>query len=82
MGTMEVYPFHHRNLFFHIITDYDLSFKEVRGVLDYLLDAGAFKEEGEDWGEGKLYDVQLGKVQYAVDVNQYEVAVYRRTESG
>jgi len=79
---MEVYPFHHRNLFFHIITDYDLSFAEVRGILDYLLDAGAFKEEGEDWGEGKLYDVQLGKVQYAVDVNQYEVAVYRRAESG
>ncbi len=78
---MEVYPFHHRNLFFHIITDYDLSFVEVRGILDYLLDAGAFKEEGEDWGEGKLYDVQLGKVQYAVDVNQYEVAVYQRTES-
>jgi hypothetical protein len=79
---MEVYPFHHRNLFFRIITDYDLSFEEVRGILDYLLDAGAFKEEGEDWGEGKLYDVQLGKVRYAVDVNQYEVAVYRRTESG
>ena len=57
MGTMEVYPFHHRNLFFHIITDYDLSFTEVRGILDYLLDAGAFKEEGEDWRRWKRVDV-------------------------
>ena len=78
---MEVYPFHHRNLFFSIITDYDLSFREIRGLLDYLLEAGAFKEEGEDWGQGKLYDIQLGKVQYAVDANRYEVVIYRRTES-
>ena len=79
---MEVYPFHHRNLFFNVITDYDLSFEEVRGILDYLLEAEAFKEEGEDWGRGKLYDIQLGRVQYAVDTNRYEVVIYRRTESG
>ena len=79
---MEVHPFHHRNLFFSIITDYDLSFEEVRGILDYLLEAGAFKEEGEDWGQGKFYDIQLGTVQYAVDANRYEVVVYRRTDSG
>jgi hypothetical protein len=79
---MEVHPFHHRNLFFRIITDYDLSFEEVRGILDYLLEAGAFKEEGEDWGQGKFYDIQLGTVQYAVDANRYEVVVYRRADSG
>ena len=79
---MEVYPFHHRNLFFSIITDYDLSFEEVRGILDYLLEVETFKEEGEDWGQGKFYDIQLGKVQYAVDANRYEVVIYRRTELG
>lgn len=76
---MEVYPFHHRNLFFNIITDYDLTFDEVRGILDYLLEVGAFKEE-ENRGEGKFYNIQLGKVLYEVDANQYEVAIYRRTE--
>ena len=79
---MEVYPFHHRNLFFSIITDYDLSFEEIRGILNYLLEVEAFNEEGEDWGQGKLFDIQLGKVAYAVDVNRYEVVIYRRTELG
>jgi hypothetical protein len=79
---MEVYPFHHRNLFFHIITDYDLTFDEVRRILDYLLEVDAFKETEEGWGPGKFYGLQLEKVQYEVDVNQYEVVIYRKTECG
>ena len=79
---MEIYPFHHRNSFFNIITDYDLSFEEIRGILDYLLEVEAFKEEGENWGQGKLFDIQLGNVAYAVDVNRYEVVIYRRTDLG
>jgi hypothetical protein len=77
---LEVYPLHHKNLIFNIITDYDLTFKEIRGILDYLLGFEAFKEEGEDWGQGKFYDIQLGKVLYEVDVNRYEVIIYRKTE--
>lgn len=77
---MEVYPFHHQNLFFDIVTDYDLTFDEVRGILDYLLEVEAFKEEQENWGQGKFYDIQLGKVLYEVDVNRYEVIIYRRTD--
>ncbi len=77
---MDVYPFHHKNLFFNIITDMDLTFKEVRGILDYLLDKEAFKEEAEDWGDGKLYELSFDGVQFEVDVNCYEVVVYRRTD--
>jgi hypothetical protein len=76
---MEVYPFHHQNLFFSIITDYDLTFKEIRSILDYLRTNEAFKEE-ENGGYGKLYDFQLDNVEYEVDVNGYEVVIYRRTE--
>ena len=79
---MEVYPFHHQNLFFNIITDYDLTFIEIRGLLDYLLKINAFNEKGEDRGCGKLYDIQLDNVQYEVDVNGYEVTFCRRTECG
>jgi len=79
-GAMEVYPFHHQNLFFDIITDYDLTFAEVRGILDYLLEVEAFKEEQEDWEQGKFYDIRLGKVLYEVEVNRYEVVIYRRTD--
>lgn len=77
---MEVYPFHHQNLFFNIITDYDLTFKEIREILDYLLSIKAFPEENQEWGDGKLYTIRLGNVEYEVDVNYYEVIIFRRTE--
>lgn len=77
---MEVYPFHHKNLFFNIITAYDLTFKEVRSILDQLLKNEAFNERGENWGCGKLYNLQLDHIEYEVDVHGYEVIIYRRTE--
>jgi len=79
---METYPIHHKNLIFNIITNYDLTFTEVRGILDYLLDAGAFEEQERDGEVGKFYDFTLEDIQYVVDVNGYEVVVYRRTEPG
>ncbi len=81
-GTMEIYPIHHKNLIFNIITDYDLTFTEVRGILDYLLNAGAFGEQARVEETGKFYDVTLEDIQYVVDVNAYEVVVYQRTELG
>jgi hypothetical protein len=79
---MDVYPIHHKNLIFNVITDIDLSFKEIRAILDYLLDNDAFKEPGREKAQvGKFYDFKIEKVQYVVDVNGYEVIVYRRTES-
>ncbi len=79
---MEVYPFHHRNLLFNIFTDLDLSFKEIREILDYLLDAQAFSQEKEgDVSEGAtIHDIRLGPVQYTVDVLGYEIVIYQRTE--
>ena len=79
---MEVYPFHHRNLLFNIFTDLDLTFKEIREILDYLLEAQAFpKEKEEDAPEGaRIHDLRLGAVQYTVDVMGYEIVIYQRTE--
>ena len=76
---MDVYPIHHKNLIFNVITDYDLSFKEVRAILDDLLDRGAFKEK-EETEAGKFFDLAIENIQYVVDVYGYEVFVYRRTE--
>jgi len=79
---MEVYPFHHRNLLFNIFTDLDLTFTEVRAILDYLLEANAFprdKEQDASAG-GMIYDVRLGPVQYTLDILGYEVVIYQRTE--
>ncbi len=77
---MEVYPFHHKNLFFNIITDLDLTFVEIREILDYLLDKAAFSEESDDFESGKFYDVQVENALYEVDVHGYEMIIFRRTE--
>jgi hypothetical protein len=79
-GVMEIYPFHHKNLIFNIITDFDLTFKEIRDILDYLMNAGAFQEEKEEWGQGKIFDIQLDKVLYTLDVVGYELVIYQRRE--
>ena len=76
---MDVYPIRHKNLIFNLITDYDLSFKEVRAILDDLLDKGVFKEQ-EEAEVGKFFDLEIENIQYVIDVNGYEVVVYRRTE--
>jgi predicted transcriptional regulator len=76
---MDVYPIHHKNLIFNLITDYDLSFKEVRAILDDLLDKGVFKEQ-EEAEVGKFFDLEIENIQYVIDVNGCEVVVYRRTE--
>ena len=78
---MDVYPIHHKNLIFNLVSAYDLSFKEVRAILDDLLDKGAFKEQEAEKAEvGRFFDLEIENVQYVIDVNGYEVVVYRRTE--
>ncbi len=77
---MEVYPFHHKNTLFNIITDYDLTFKEIREMLDYLLEMDAFSEKSDEFEGGKFHDIRLGKILYEVDVQGYEIVIYRRTE--
>jgi hypothetical protein len=79
---MDVYPFHHRNLLFNVVTDLDLTFQEIREILDYLLEANAFPEEKEDNSEGgRIYDIRLGPFDYVVDVLGYEIVIYQRIEN-
>ena len=77
---MEVYPFHHKNLFFNVITDYDLTFTEIRNILDQLLQKEAFDAKGDHWGRGNLHTLRADNIEYEVDVNCYEVVIYRRTD--
>ncbi len=80
MKNMEVYPFHHKNLFFNIITDHDLTFTEIRNILDQLLQKEAFDGKGDHWGCGNLYTLRADNIEYEVDVHNYEVVIYRRTD--
>ena len=77
---MEVYPFHHKNLFFNVITDYDLAFTEIRNILDQLLQKEAFDGKGDHGGRGNLYTLRADNIEYEVDVHCYEVVIYRRTD--
>ena len=77
---MDVYPFHHRNLLFNVVTDLDLTFQEIREILDYLLEAKAFSQEENTPEGGRIYDIRLGPVQFTVDVMGYELVIYQRAE--
>ncbi len=78
---MDVYPILHKERIYNIITELDLSFKEIRRMLDWLNDRGAFDVTPEDefMGPGKLYICELGDATLEVDVQGYEVVVYRRS---
>lgn len=78
---MEVYPILHKERIYNIITGFDLSFQEVRRMLDWLNEHGAFDVTTEDefMGPGKLYTCELEGVTLEVDVHGYEVVVYRRS---
>jgi hypothetical protein len=48
--------------------------------LDYLVQLEAFHGIGDDSEDSRLHVFQLHRVKYEVDVQGYEVIVYRRTE--
>lgn len=77
---MEVYPIEHKGRVFNIITAYDMTFREVRGMLDWLSERGAFRSTPEDefLGPGKIFTCEVEGVRLEVDVQGYEVIVYRR----
>jgi len=54
---MESYPFHHQNRIFKLFTDYDLTFVEIRGLLDELIDADAFliDDKEAEWTSYQVY---------------------------
>lgn len=78
---MEVYPILHREKIYNIITAFDMTFKEVRNLLDWLDAHQAFEvtEEREFMGPGVLFSPVIDGTAYEVDVYGYEVVVYRRT---
>ncbi len=78
---MDIYPIEHNGKVYNIITAIDLTFREVRGMLDWLNDRNAFllTPEDEFMGPGKMYTFEVEGVLLEVDVHGYEVVVYRRS---
>ncbi|MBI5419789.1 MAG: hypothetical protein HZA60_06860 [Deltaproteobacteria bacterium] len=77
----DVYPISHNGKVYNLITAFDLSFQEVRAMLDWLDERGAFRATpGDDFmGPGKLFTLTVLGVTFEVDVQGYEVIVYRRS---
>jgi hypothetical protein len=77
----DVYPIQHNGKVYNLITPFDMTFVEVRALLDWLGERGAFAVTAEDefMGPGKLFTCSIGDVTFEVDVQGYEVVVYSRS---
>ena len=66
-----------------IVTDLDLSFVELRALLDKLIADDAFNpSHEEDLGPGKLLDVEVAGMKYVLDVYMRDVVIYRKEPAG
>ena len=73
----EMYPIAHNGRVYNIFTGEDMTFREVRAMLDWLDAQGAFMED-DALGPGKLYSLRAEGFLFEVDVQGFEVIVYRR----
>jgi len=82
MGSEEfdVYPIQHNGRVYNLVTPFDMTFVEVRTLLDWLEGRGAFTFTPEDefMGPGKLFTCDIPGATFEVDVQGFEVLVFRR----
>src|SRR4030065_1284244 len=78
---MDIYPIEHKGKVYNIITSFDMTFGEVRGMLDWLSEQKAFSLSPEDefMGPGKMFHCEVEGVMLEVDVQGYEGVVYSRS---
>jgi len=72
---MDSIPFLHANRLFTIFFVEDLEFKEVRGILDHLLDRNAFPPEVSE--QSGPYHVRLEQVSFTVWVSDMDVVIQK-----
>jgi hypothetical protein len=73
---MESIPFLHANQMFTITFEDDLSFTQVRAILDHLIAQNAFDPEVE--AESGLYEIEVEEGSFKVWVTEMEVIVQKR----
>ena len=89
----ELYPILHKGRIYNILTEMDMTFREVRAMIDWLDAEGAFPgvegegvydgadEPGEPPEPGALYSCPVEGFVFEVDVQGFDVVVYRREPS-
>ena len=77
----DIYPILHEGKVYNVITPFDMTFPEVHAMLSWLDGAGAFAVTPDDeaTGPGKLFSCSVLGVTFDVDVQGYEVIVFRRS---
>jgi hypothetical protein len=78
MDDFDVYPISHNGRVYNIITAMDMTFREVRGMIDALAAMGAFPDGPDANGEGELFACTVEGYLFEVDVQGFDVVVYRR----
>jgi len=74
----DVYPISHGGRVYNIITAMDLTFREVRGMIDALAAMGAFAAGADAREHGDLFTCAAEGSVFEVDVQGFDVVVYRR----
>ena len=80
MDDFDVYPISHNGRVYNIITAMDLTFREVRGMIDALAAMGAFPAGLDAHGDGELFACTVEGFVFEVDVQGFDVMVYRREQ--
>ena len=78
MDDFDVYPISHNGRVYNVITAMDLTFREVRGMIDALVALGAFATEVDAHEPGDLFTCAVEGFVFEVDVQGFDVVVYRR----
>jgi hypothetical protein len=78
MNDFDVYPIYHNGRVYNIITAMDLTFREVRGMIDALAGMGAFAAGPDAHEQTDLFTISVGGFVFEVDVQGFDVMVYRR----
>ena len=79
---MDIIPIIHKDRVVNIITDLDLTFVELRGLLDRLVEENAFDEKRlEDLGPGAIFDIVFEDSKYVVDVYLNDVVIYKKEKA-
>ena len=82
LDDFDVYPIFHNGRVYNIITAMDLTFREVRGMIDALVAMGAFVAGVDAHDPGDLFTCVAEGFVFEVDVQGNDVVVYRREARG
>jgi len=81
----EVYPILHNGRVYNIFASMDMTFREVRAIIDWLDGQGAFPSGGAgvtpEREPESLYACPVEGYIFEVDVNGYEIIVYQRAST-